>query len=138
MAWYVLSGMTFFETSWSFRSYGRLSMIFFEYASPIPGKALSSSAEAVLMSNGVFLVSDVFASALVAAAGGAFLACAKASGPAARGPSNSRAVVRAISRVIMCLLLDTHRRGELLTLSSGGLPRGSLSGKIGRASCRER
>src|SRR6266481_1069842 len=39
--------MTFFDTSWSFFAYGRLSMIFSEQASPTPGRPFRSPAEAV-------------------------------------------------------------------------------------------
>ena len=48
---YVASGMIFLLTRSRFVRYGRPSMIFCEYASPIPGRALSWSLVAVLRSS---------------------------------------------------------------------------------------
>ena len=47
---YVALGSMPLESNWLLLAYGRPSMMRFEYASPMPGKALSWSAVAVLMS----------------------------------------------------------------------------------------
>src|SRR4029453_8225567 len=80
-------------TGFSFRLYGRPSMIFCEYASPMPDRVSSSALGALLMSTLApsFLSSlaagcDLAASALVSlAGGGAVFVCAMAGAQAAPG-----------------------------------------------------
>src|ERR1700692_2983802 len=92
----------FFETSWSLRAYGRPATIFAQYASPIPGRALSWSEEAELMSSRapLFLaVSATFAGAFL----GASLVWASAM-PATRAQAKRGAISRRKIGVFMTLV----------------------------------
>src|SRR2546425_6584843 len=84
-------------------------MIFFAYASPMPGMACSSSAAAVLMSSGAFFGSAAlasgFAGGFAAALAGADCACAQAPGAPTTPATNSTATHNATSLVMGLLLL---------------------------------
>lgn len=68
---YVAAGTIFLLRSWLLFAYGRPSIIFCEYAGPIPGKASSWSFVAELMSTNAALLAPVVAPA-------AFASCATA------------------------------------------------------------
>src|SRR5262249_14871306 len=76
-------------------------MIFFEYASPMPGSVCSSSADALLMSTGPCFVSPPgFDSVLSDLAGGALLACAEIAPGRAVPRANRNAMTSATARTM--------------------------------------
>src|SRR5262245_55867451 len=91
LSYVALGTMCFFVRS-SFPLYGRPSTIFFAYASPMPGRVLSSSADAVLMSTSSFFFASDLVSVLVASffAGASVLVWARA-GESANGQVADRA-----------------------------------------------
>src|SRR5262245_12269452 len=111
---YVAFGTTFFLTRSSLPLYGRPSTIFFAYASPIPGNALSSSADAVLMSTSSFFASD-FVSVLVASffAGASVLVCARAGESPSETVANRTAISTATSLNIGVLLVKQVGNAEV-------------------------
>src|SRR5262249_44595976 len=92
--------------------YGRPSTIFFAYASPIPGRVLSSSADAVLMSSGSFFFASDLVSVLVASffAGVSVLVCARAGESPSETVANRTATTRATSLNIGVLLVPGWQR----------------------------
>src|SRR5262245_36108171 len=114
---YVACGTIFFLVRSSLRAYGRPSTIFFAYASPIPGSALSSSSDALLMSSGSFFFASDLVSVL-ALAGASVLGCALDCASAGEAPSettvNRTATSRATSLTIGVLLAtDCERRSSV-------------------------
>src|SRR5262245_50932220 len=109
---YVACGTIFFLVRSSFRAYGRPSTIFFAYASPMPGSALSSSADAVLMSSGSFFFASDLVSLLAASffAGASVLVCARAGENPSETVANRTAITRATSLNIGVLLVTGWSR----------------------------
>jgi hypothetical protein len=78
---YVADGMTFFVTRSVFVLYGLPSMIFWEYASPIPGSALSCAFVAELISTRLAAAGGVVCATMAWVTEGLAPNCAAAAPP---------------------------------------------------------
>src|SRR5438105_15691958 len=98
-------------------------MIFFAYASPMPGSASRSAAEAVLMSSGpCFVSSPLFASALPDLAGvdfvaGAEAASGRAAAPRANRSARTSASARTMGASSVEVLVDAAGADDAATIS---------------------